>query len=138
MLMWSNLVLAAGLALLGAANHVAMLFAAWCDGVLVGTVTLGLDMAENQMHRAEVRMLLVAPGARRRGIARILLGAVEAAARDAGREMLVLDTLAQGGAEGEAEPLFRAEGWGQLGIISDYARRADGTSEAAAFFWKRL
>ena len=115
-----------------------MLFAAWCDGVLVGTVTLGLDMAENQMHRAEVRMLLVAPGARRRGIARILLGAVEAAARDAGREMLVLDTLAQGGAEGEAEPLFRAEGWGQLGIISDYARRADGTSEAAAFFWKRL
>jgi hypothetical protein len=30
MLMWSNLVLAAGLALLGAANHVALLFAAWC------------------------------------------------------------------------------------------------------------
>ncbi len=37
MLMWSNLVLAAGLALLGAANHVAMLFAAWC--------TLGAGMA---------------------------------------------------------------------------------------------
>ena len=40
MLMWSNLVLAAGLAMLGAANHVAMLFAAWC--ILGAGMAMGL------------------------------------------------------------------------------------------------
>ena len=79
-------------------------------------------------------MLLVAQGARRRGIARRLLRTAEAAARDAGREMLMLNTPTEGG----AEPLFRAEGWRQLGAIPDYARHADGTREAATYFWKRL
>ena len=40
MLMWSNLVLAAGLAMLGAANHVMMLFAAWC--ILGAGMAMGL------------------------------------------------------------------------------------------------
>ena len=40
MLMLSNLVLAAGLAMLGAANHVAMLFAAWC--ILGAGMAMGL------------------------------------------------------------------------------------------------
>ncbi len=40
MLMWSNLVLAAGLAMLGAANHVAVLFAAWC--ILGAGMAMGL------------------------------------------------------------------------------------------------
>ena len=40
MLMWSNLVLAAGLALLGAADHVATLFAAWC--ILGAGMAMGL------------------------------------------------------------------------------------------------
>lgn len=111
-----------------------MLFAAWCDGVLVGTVTLGLDMAENQRHRAEISKLLVAPGARRRGIGRMLLCTAEAAARDAGRELLVLDTLTNG----DAEPLYVSEGWQQLGVIPDYSRSAIGVKEAATFFWKRL
>ena len=110
------------------------LFAAWCDGVLVGTVTLGLDMAENQTHRAEIRMLLVAPGSCRRGIGRLLLRAAEAAARDAGRELLALDTSTGGG----AETLYLSEGWRQLGVITDWSRTADGTREAATFFWKRL
>ena len=83
----------------------AVLFAAWCDGVLVGTVTLGLDMAENQAHRAELRMLLVAPGARRRGIARMLLRTAEAAAREAGRASLVAD----GVTDGDAEQLLASE-----------------------------
>ena len=111
-----------------------ILFVAWCDGVLVGTVTLGLDMAENQRHRAGVGTLLVARGARRRGIARMLLRAAEAAARDDGRALLVLDTLTDGG----GEPLYVSEGWQQLGVIPDYSRNANGTQEATTFFWKRL
>ena len=110
-----------------------ILFAAWCDGVLVGTVSLGLDMTENQRHRAGVQKLLVARGARRRGIARMLLRAAEAAARDDGRALLVLDTVTDGG----AEPLYLSEGWQRLGVIPDYSRDANGTQEATTFFWKR-
>ena len=40
MLMWSNLVLAAGLGMLGAAHHVAMLFGAWC--ILGAGMAMGL------------------------------------------------------------------------------------------------
>lgn len=111
-----------------------VLFAAWCDGMLAGTVVLGLDVAENQRHRAEIKKLIVAPGARRLGIARRLLHAAEAAARGAGRELLVLDTLTGG----EAEPLYRSEGWTELGVIPDFTRTADGVAEATTFFWKRL
>ena len=111
-----------------------VLLVAWADGVLVGTVTLGLDMAENQRHRAEIRKLLVAPGARRRGIGRMLLRAAEAAAREAGREVLSLDTLS----DGEAEALYLSEGWTRLGVIPDWSRTAAGVSEYSTFFWKRL
>ena len=79
-------------------------------------------------------MLLVAQGARRRGIARMLLRAAEAAALEVGRELLGLDTPTVGG----AEPLFQAEGWRELGVIPGYARGADGTGEATTFFWKPL
>jgi GNAT superfamily N-acetyltransferase len=112
----------------------AVLFAAWCEGVLVGTVSLGLDMAENQRHRAVVANLMVEPGSRRRGIGRALLRAAETAAQAAGREVLSLETLTGGG----AEPLFLGEGWLQLGVIPDFTRTADGTRQATTFFWKRV
>lgn len=111
-----------------------VLFAAWCDGELAGSVTLALDMPQNQQHRAEIKKLIVAPGARRRGIARHLLRAAEAVARGAGRAVLALGTLT-GGA---AERLYRSEGWTQYGTIPDFTRTADGTPEATTFFWKRL
>ena len=120
------------------ASHAAMgqaiLFAAWSEGVLVGTVTLRLETAENQAHRAEVQQLLVAPEARRRGIARMLLRAAERAAVDTGRDLLVLHAPS----DGEAEPLFASEAWQRMGMIPDYARTADGISQAVAFSWKRL
>lgn len=46
-----------------------LLLAAWDAGALVGTVSLSLDLPENQPHRADVQKLLVLPTARRRGIA---------------------------------------------------------------------
>ena len=47
-----------------------ILFAAWADGELVGTVQLDLATPPNQPHRADVQKLLVMGRARRRGIAR--------------------------------------------------------------------
>ena len=58
-----------------------LLLAAEIDGRLAATVQLGLDTPANQPHRAEVAKLLVHPRARRRGLARALMGRLEAEAR---------------------------------------------------------
>lgn len=117
-----------------AARGERILFAAWSEGILAGSITLDLALPDNQRHRAEIKKLMVAPEARRRGLARALLRQAEAAARDAGREMLTLATHAGS----EAERLYAAEGWVRSGSMPDYTRMANGTPEAVVFFWKQL
>src|SRR2546423_15433241 len=63
--------------------------------------------AANQPHRAEVAKLLVHRRARRRGIGRALMIALEAEAARAQRPLLTLDTR-RGDA---AEQLYHALGW---------------------------
>ena len=117
---------------IAAGTHV--LLAAWSGGVLAGTVTLAMDMPENQPHRAEVAKLLVDPTIRRKGLARALMTRLEQEAERAGRPMLMLDTQA-GGA---AELLYRSMGWIELGVMPGHALLIDGTLGDTAFFWKRL
>ena len=108
--------------------------AAWSDGALVGTVTLDRDTPQNQPHRAELGKLLVHPDARRRGVARALMLAVEDAARAAGRTLLTLDTR-----EGDAgEALYRGLGWVEAGRIPGYALNGDGTAHATVLFYRGL
>ncbi len=112
----------------------AALFAAWSEGVLAGTVTLLLDMPENQPHRAEIAKMLVHPAARRRGLGRALLHAAEEAARAAGRRLLVLDTR-----EGDpSEALYGQAGWTAVGRIADYALSTDGTPHATVIYARSL
>jgi len=85
---------------------------------IVGTVQLDLATPPNQPHRAEVTKLLVHPDARRRGIARALMIAIEPVAASAGRTLLTLDTWT-GGA---AETLYRSLGYVVVGVIPRYAR----------------
>lgn len=103
-------------------------------GQLVGTVQLLLDVPENQRHRADVAKMLVQRHARRLGIARRLLDAVETAARDAGRTLLVLDTVT-GSA---ADHLYTRAGWQRAGEIPNYARLPDGPFCATTIFYKAL
>jgi ribosomal protein S18 acetylase RimI-like enzyme len=110
------------------------LFAAWRNGTLAGTVQLGLDMPENQRHRADIRKLMVAPGARCRGLARALMAAVEQAARESGRKLLVLDTRV----DDHAEPLYRDLGWTEAGTIPGYALDANGVAHATRLYFKAL
>jgi len=116
-----------------AAGH-CILLAAWSDGVLAGTVNINLDTPQNQPHRADIRKMLVHPDARRRGLARQLMLAAEAAAVAARRTLLTLDTLAGG----HAERLYRQLGWVEVGMIPGYSVDAAGRKEATVVFYKEL
>jgi len=100
---------------------------------IVGTVQLDLATPPNQPHRAEVKKLLVHPWARRRGIGKSLMAALEAHARAVGRTVLTLDTVT-GGA---AEPLYRSIGYVVVGTIPRYALNFDSsTLESTTVMYK--
>src|SRR5579883_1074741 len=102
---------------------------------IVGTVQLDLATPPNQSHRGEVRKLLVHPAARRRGIARALMLAIEQEAREANRTLLSLDTVTGG----FAESLYLSRGYTKSGIIPGFARRPDSLElEATTILYKQL
>jgi ribosomal protein S18 acetylase RimI-like enzyme len=86
------------------------------NGQIVGTVQLDLATPPNQPHRAEIKKLLVHPAARRGGIARALMLAIEKQARDAHRTLLTLDT-----ASGAAEKLYASLGYVRVGVIPRFS-----------------
>jgi GNAT superfamily N-acetyltransferase len=110
------------------------LLVAWADGAMAGAVTLDLAMPANQAHRAGVQHLLVHPRARGRGVERLLMERLEAAARAADRQLLVLDALE----DDPALPLYRELGWQETGRIPDFALNGDGALSATLIFWKRV
>jgi GNAT superfamily N-acetyltransferase len=102
---------------------------------IVGTVQLDLAVPPNQQHRAEVAKLLVHPAARRRGIARALMMALEGIAQAEGRTLLTLDTVTGS----SAEPLYRSLGYIAAGVIPRYARASlTPELEAATIMYKEL
>ena len=117
------------------AGHRLLLLAHEPDtGELVGTVQLDLATRPNSRLRAEVSKLLVHTRARRRGVARQLLEALEARARQLGRTTLVLDTRHGDG----AELLYQAMGYQLVGIIPEYFINHDGRPHATAVYYKLL
>src|SRR5712664_1501794 len=87
---------------------------------ILGTVQLDLEMPPNQQHRAAVAKLLVHPAARRRGIGRALMIALEEIALSEGRTLLTLDTVSGS----NAESLYRSLDFIAAGVIPRYARGA--------------
>jgi GNAT superfamily N-acetyltransferase len=110
-----------------------VLLAAKLDGRIVGTVQLGMDMPPNQLHRGEIKKLLVHRSARNRGVGAVLMQRIEEIARERGRTLLVLDT-----ASDAAERLYTRGGWQRLGSIPDYAMWPQGGFCDAIIFWKKL
>jgi GNAT superfamily N-acetyltransferase len=100
---------------------------------IAGTVQLMTDMPENQPHRADVAKLLVHRRARGAGIGRRLMEAVEDAAREQGRRVLVLDT-----ASDTAERLYERLGWQRVGVVPDYALLPDGELCQTVFYYKHV
>ncbi len=102
-------------------------------GETLGTVQVVLANADNQPHRADIVKLLVHRRARRRGLGEQLMRAAEAAALEAGRPLLVLDT-----ASPAAERLYCRLGWTRVGEIPDYALWPDGRPVATTILYKQL
>jgi len=103
-------------------------------GELLGTAQLDLCARPNGRHRAEVVKVIVHTKARRRGIGRALMLALEDEARRQGRGTLVLDTR-----RGDpAERLYAGVGYTLAGVIPAYARSAGGALEPSAFYYKLL
>jgi acetyltransferase len=104
------------------------------DGALVGTAQLLLAMRPNGSHRAEVAKVIVHTAARRRGIGRALMLALEERARRLGRTTLVLDTR-----RGDpSEQLYTSVGYTLSGVIPRYARSANGALDPSAFYYRLL
>ena len=104
------------------------------DGTLVGTAQLLLATRPNGSHRAEVAKVIVHTKARRRGIGRALMLALEARARALGRTTLVLDTR-----RGHpSEELYTSVGYTLAGVIPRYAQSANGALDPSAFYYRVL
>jgi GNAT superfamily N-acetyltransferase len=99
----------------------------------VGTVQLVLDQPENQPHRADLSKMLVHRRARRRGLGAALLRAAEAAAREYGKSLLVLDT-----ASGDAERLYAKLGWQRVGVIPGFALWPRGGLCDTTVFYRKI
>ena len=111
-----------------------LLVAQTAEGRTVGTVQLITAMPDNQPHRADVAKMLVHRDARRQGVAAKLMAAVDQAARDEGKTVLVLDTVTGG----DAERLYQRAGWHNVGSVPNYALMPDGAYCATTFFHKQL
>jgi GNAT superfamily N-acetyltransferase len=103
-------------------------------GAVVGTVQVVLAMPDNQPHRADVAKMQVHRRARRRGVGEALVRAAEAAARDAGRTLLVLDTVTGS----DAERLYARLGWRRCGVIPGYALFPGGGLCSTTVFYREL
>lgn len=117
----------------GVARGERLLLVAEDDAGIVGTVQLLLAQPENQPHRADLAKMLVHRRARQRGVGAALLAAAEAAAREHGKTLLVLDT-----ASPEAERLYARAGWQRCGRIPGYALLPHGGLCATTLVYREL
>ncbi len=101
---------------------------------ICGTVQLILAQPENQPHRADLAKMLVHRRARSQGLGEALMRAAEHAARDAGKTLLVLDTITGS----TADRLYERLGWERVGEIPDYALMPQGGLRGTTVFYRRL
>jgi len=101
---------------------------------IVGTVQVVLAMPDNQPHRGDVAKMQVHRRARRHGLGEALMRAAEVAARQAGKTLLVLDTVTGS----DAERLYARLGWERCGEIPDYALLPRGGLCSTTVFYKRI
>lgn len=116
-----------------AAGHRALLVAEDAEGIC-GTVQLMFELPENQPHRGDLAKMLVSRRARKHGLGTALVRAAEATARECGKSLLVLDTVAGS----DAERLYAKLGWQRVGEIPRYALWPQGGFCSTTVFYRDL
>lgn len=101
---------------------------------LIGVVCLTSVGKANQLHRAEVRKLLVALDHQNQGVATKLMEEVVVIAKAEGKSLLTLDTETNSA----AEFLYQKLGWQKYGAIPRYAASPDGTLSECSFYFNDL
>ena len=101
---------------------------------ILGTVTVVLNLPENQPHRGEVAKMLVHRRGRRRGVGALLLAEAENWALERGKTLLTLDTVSGS----DADRLYSRLGWKRVGEVPNFALWPDGRACAATIFYKEL
>ncbi|MGE6754009.1 GNAT family N-acetyltransferase [Rossellomorea sp. NPDC071047] len=111
-----------------------ILFVAWVDETIAGTVQLHLCTKQNGTNRAEIAKMMVHSKFRQKGIARSLMQTAEKRAKEEGRTLLILDTV-----EGApSNHLYKSLGYIQGGRIPDYAASPFGELEATIIYYKQV
>jgi GNAT superfamily N-acetyltransferase len=116
-----------------AAGHRVLLIASDAEGIC-GTVQLILDLPDNQPHRADVAKMQVLRRVRRQGLGAVLMRAAEAAARERGRHLLVLDAVTGG----DGARLYERLGWMRVGDIPKYALWPQGGYVGTTYYYRDL
>jgi ribosomal protein S18 acetylase RimI-like enzyme len=109
-------------------------WAAFDGPEVLGAVHLARATADNGRHRAEIQRLVVATGARGRGVGRELMDAAVDHARSLGLRLLWLSTHAGTG----ADRIYPRLGWTRSGEIPEYAVLPSGELTANAFYYLKL
>ena len=103
--------------------------------VVTGVVMLDLTTGQTGPMRGAVEKLMVSPDHRRKGIARIVMGALETVAWERERWLLMLDTE-QGS---PAEKVYPRLGYTVVGVVPDSGiSPKDGRHIGEVFFYKDL
>jgi GNAT superfamily N-acetyltransferase len=103
-------------------------------GAIVGTVQILFGQPENQPHRGDLAKMLVHRRMRRQGVGAALLAAAERCALEAGKTLLVLDTVT----DSDGYRLYARNGWERCGEIPNYALWPDGRPCPTTVFFKSL
>src|SRR5688572_3174121 len=111
-----------------------ILLVAYDEVGICGTVQLILAQPDNQSHRADLAKMLVHRRARRNGVGAALLESAEAAAKECGKTLLVLDAVTRG----DAARLYERHGWMKVGDIPRYALMPDGEPCSTTYYFKEL
>jgi hypothetical protein len=112
-----------------------VLFVAYLDDAVVGTVQMDVGLRPNQSHRCEVAKMVVHSRARRQGVGRALMLALEAHAKMLGKTLITLDTRTGD----KAETLYASVGFRRAGVIPNYAYDPDGRAKhGTTYMYKEI
>jgi ribosomal protein S18 acetylase RimI-like enzyme len=112
-----------------------VLFVAYQGNHISASTQLELALPPNQPHRANVAKLLVHPEARRAGLGRALMDALEAEAQARDKVLLVLDTRSGD----PSQNLYQSLGFQVAGEIPNFCRNPlEDVFEPTTYMYKHL